>query len=231
MYCVRCGVELCDSEEKCPLCGTPVFHPDIRRPDGEKPYPPDAGVPAAASRSGVLFILTMLFLLPLITVLLCDWQINHTIVWSGYVGGALAVAYVVVILPFWFRRVPPAVFVAADFVAAGLYLLYINCAVGGHWFLPFAFPVTGGLGAIAVTAAVLLRHTHRGRLFIAAGIILALGGFTVLIEFLLNLTFGLSGRLVWSVFPLAGCMLVGITLLVIACCPPLRESLRRKLLF
>ena len=29
MYCVKCGVELADSEKKCPLCGTPVFHPDI----------------------------------------------------------------------------------------------------------------------------------------------------------------------------------------------------------
>ena len=31
MYCVKCGVELADSEKKCPLCGTPVFHPDIPR--------------------------------------------------------------------------------------------------------------------------------------------------------------------------------------------------------
>ena len=31
MYCVRCGVKLADTEEKCPLCGTTVYHPDIRR--------------------------------------------------------------------------------------------------------------------------------------------------------------------------------------------------------
>ena len=36
MYCIKCGVELSDSEEKCPLCGTVVFHPYIKRPDGEK---------------------------------------------------------------------------------------------------------------------------------------------------------------------------------------------------
>ena len=29
MYCVKCGVELADSQRVCPLCGTRVFHPDI----------------------------------------------------------------------------------------------------------------------------------------------------------------------------------------------------------
>ena len=89
MYCIKCGVELSDSEEKCPLCGTVVFHPYIKRPDGEKPYPVDRKPQETASRSGLLFILTMLFLLPLATSLLCDWKINGRILWSGYVGGAL----------------------------------------------------------------------------------------------------------------------------------------------
>lgn len=144
MYCIKCGVELSDSEEKCPLCGTVVFHPYIKRPDGEKPYPVDRKPQETASRSGLLFILTMLFLLPLATSLLCDWKINGRILWSGYVGGALTMFYVIVVLPMWFRRPIPVVFVAADFIAAGLYLLYINFATGGHWFLSFAFPVTGG---------------------------------------------------------------------------------------
>ena len=104
MYCIKCGVELSDSEEKCPLCGTVVFHPYIKRPDGEKPYPVDRKPQETASRSGLLFILTMLFLLPLATSLLCDWKINGRILWSGYVGGALTVFYVIVVLPMWFRR-------------------------------------------------------------------------------------------------------------------------------
>ena len=152
MYCIKCGVELSDSEEKCPLCGTVVFHPYIKRPDGEKPYPVDRKPQETASRSGLLFILTMLFLLPLATSLL----------WSGYVGGALTVFYVIVVLPMWFRRPIPVVFVAADFIAAGLYLLYINFATGGHWFLSFAFPVTGGLMIIAVGAVALMYYLRRG---------------------------------------------------------------------
>ena len=41
MYCIKCGVELADSERVCPLCGTRVFHPDLPCGQGEPPYPPD----------------------------------------------------------------------------------------------------------------------------------------------------------------------------------------------
>ena len=37
MYCIKCGVELADSEKRCPLCGTPVFHPDLPRNLTEPP--------------------------------------------------------------------------------------------------------------------------------------------------------------------------------------------------
>ena len=40
MYCIKCGVELADSEKICPLCGTRVFHPDLPCGNGEPPYPP-----------------------------------------------------------------------------------------------------------------------------------------------------------------------------------------------
>ena len=66
MYCINCGVELADSETVCPLCGTRVFHPDMPRQQGEPPFPPDPmGHPEEVNRSGVLFILTMLAVLPM----------------------------------------------------------------------------------------------------------------------------------------------------------------------
>lgn len=81
---------------------------------------------------------------------------------------------------------------------------------------------------ISVGAVTLLHYLRRGHLFIIAGTVLATGGFMVLVEFLLNVTFGLHERLIWSIYPLACCLLLGLMLIVVACCPPLRESLRRK---
>ena len=127
MYCVKCGVELADSEKKCPLCGTPVFHPDIPRNLSDPPFPPDRRIrPEDVNRSGILFVLTVAALLPALLCLLCDWRINGTLVWSGYAAGAIGLLYIVILLPMWFRHPNPVIFVPVDFVAVGLYLLYIN---------------------------------------------------------------------------------------------------------
>ena len=218
MYCVKCGVELADSEKKCPLCGTPVFHPDIPRNLSEPPFPPDKRIrPEDVNRSGVLFVLTIAALLPALLCLLCDWRINGMLVWSGYAAGAIALLYVVILLPMWFRRPNPVIFVPVDFIAVGLYLLYINFATGGHWFLSFAFPVTGAIGLL-ISAAVAC----------TADVLILGGGLAVLIEFLINLTFQIHETLFWSFYPMVAGVVLGLMLIVIAICKPLRESLHRK---
>ena len=37
----------------------------------------------------MLFVLTVLFLLPAVISVLCDWRLSGGIVWSGYVVGGL----------------------------------------------------------------------------------------------------------------------------------------------
>lgn len=232
MYCVKCGVELADSEKKCPLCGTPVFHPDITRTPAAPPYPPEHRIrPEDVNRSGVLFVLTVAALLPAVLCLLCDWRINGALVWSGYAAGALALLYIIILLPMWFRQPNPVIFVPVDFVAVGLYLLYINFAVGGHWFLSFAFPVTGAIGLLACTIVTLTHYLRRGYLFIYGGGLIACGALAVLIEFLLNLTFHLHNTFMWSLYPLVAGVVLGLMLIIISICRPLRESLQRKLFF
>ncbi len=229
MYCVKCGVELADSERRCPLCGTAVFHPEISRPDGQPPFPRDVPVPAeTVNRSGLLFVISMLFALPIVISLLCDWQINGRVVWSGYVSGAIVLFYIVSVLPLWFKRPNPVVFIPVDFAAAALYLLYIDLAADGGWYLSFALPVCCAAGLIITAAAALFRYLRRGQLFIFGGAFILSGGFMVLVEFLLNLTFGLHEGFIWSFYPLAACFILGVTLIVIGICRPIRESLHKK---
>ena len=229
MYCIKCGVELADSEKRCPLCGTPVFHPDLPRNLTEPPYPADRRIRREdVNRSGILFVLTVVALLPAILVLLCDWRINGTIVWSGYAAGAIGLLYVMIVLPLWFRHPNPVIFVPVDFAAIGLYLLYIDFATGGHWFLSFAFPVTGAIGLLVTAVVVLTRYLHSGRLYIYGGAFILAGGLAVLVEFLINLTFQLHETFFWSFYPLAAGVILGLMLIIIAICKPLRESLQRK---
>ncbi len=228
MYCVKCGVELADSEKQCPLCGTVAFHPQLERPQAEPTYPRGNTAPKKVNPFGALFIVSGLFLLPIAITLLCDLSINGTVSWSGYVIGALLLAYVLLVLPFWFTHPNPVIFVPVGFVAVGLYLLYIDLATGGGWFLSFAFPVTGGLMLIVTAVVTLTRYLRKGRLYIYGGAFVATGAFMLLVEFLLNITFHLHTTFVWAYYPLTVLVLVGVMLLVVAICRPLRESLDRR---
>lgn len=229
MYCIHCGVELAPSEKVCPLCGTRVFHPDFPQPEGTPTYPAARGErQEEVSRSGLLFVLTMLALLPAVICLLCDWRINGRIVWSGFVAGGLALFYVLAVLPLWFRRPNPVIFVPVGFAAIILYLLYIDLAVEGGWFLRFAFPVAGAMGLLLTAVVALMRYVRGGYLYIFGGALIASGGLAVLVEFLLNRTFGVHEVLFWSLYPLAAGVILGAMLIVIAICKPLRRSLHRK---
>ena len=169
MYCVNCGVRLADTEEKCPLCGVAAWHPERKPGGGEPLYPPERYPEPQVSPKVAQIIVTTVFLLPFFITALCDLQMSGTITWSGYVMGALAVAYVILVLPTWFQNANPVIFVPCDFAAVGLYLLYISLVTGGGWFLSFAFPVTGGIGIIVTVVAALLRYVHRGRFYVFGG--------------------------------------------------------------
>ncbi len=110
----------------------------------------------------------------------------------------------------------------------GLYLLYINFATGGHWFLSFAFPVTGAIGLLISAAVALTHYLRSGYLYIYGGMLILGGGLAVLIEFLINLTFQIHETLFWSFYPMVAGIVLGLMLIVIAICKPLRESLHRK---
>lgn len=229
MYCIRCGVELADSEKRCPLCQTLVFHPELTRPEGEKPYPPNLYPPQQAQPFGQLLIITMAFLLTGMITVLCNIQISQRITWAGFVIGGLLVGYVMIVLPFWFRRPNPVIFIPCNFAAIGTLLLYINCATGGNWFLSFALPVTAGAGLIVTAVVTLLRYIHRGRLYIYGGASILTGALMLLIEMLLNITLGRKIIFLWSPYPFIALALMGITLLIIAICRPLRESLGKRM--
>ncbi|MDO5400337.1 MAG: DUF6320 domain-containing protein [Eubacteriales bacterium] len=228
MYCIQCGVKLADSERVCPLCGTVVFHPQLTQPQGEPLYPADRRPSPQVNPIGAQFVVTVVFLLPMLITLLCDLQLNRGVTWSGYVVGALLLSYVILVLPGWFLHPNPVVFVPIDFGAVMLYLLYIDLATGGGWFLSFAFPVTGGIMVITTTVVTLLRYLRRGKLYVFGGASIATGAFMLLVEYLANLTFHTPRASLWSLYPLTVLGLLGIMLLTIAICRPMRESLERK---
>lgn len=230
MYCIKCGVRLADTEKSCPLCSTRVYHPQLSLPDTPALFPAERLPADPRHQKGAAVFFTAVVLLAVLAVMLCDMQLHRAVTWSGYVVGALGVFYVALVLPLWFRSPNPVIFVPCSFAAATVYLLYIDLVTGGGWFLSFAFPVAGGVGLIFTTLVTLLRYVRRGRLFIAGGCIGALGGFMLLMEFLLGCTFG-TAFIGWSVYPMAALILLGGFLIFLGICRSAREAMQRKFFF
>ena len=228
MYCVYCGVKLADSEEFCPLCGTKALRPEGQENNVQRLYPQKDHRPIVTSY-GLYGILTALFLLAMAIPFQCDLLINGRVTWSGFVIGGVAVAYVAMVLPGWFQKPNPVIFTPCTFAAVGLYLLYIDLATGGSWFLSFGLPVTGFMGLLVTAMVTLLRYVPRGILYILGGAALTLGLFMPVMELLLALTFPAIAFAGWSWIPLTGLALLGGTLIFLAICRPARETAKRKL--
>ncbi|MBQ4151139.1 MAG: zinc ribbon domain-containing protein [Clostridia bacterium] len=229
MYCIKCGVKLSDTEHKCPLCGTVPYHPDISRVELEPLYPENRRPTAKVSPTVALIIVSCFLFLPMIITMLCDISISGAMTWSGYVICGIILAYIVVVLPLWFEKPNPVIFVPLDFVATGGFLLYINYVTNGDWFLSFAFPVVGAAGIIVTAAVTLIKYVRGGVLYTLGGAIILLGAFMPVMEFLLNFTFGITRGLVWSWYPLFSLAFVGGLLIFFAISRPAREVLERKM--
>ncbi|MBR5474444.1 MAG: hypothetical protein IKU83_03430 [Lachnospiraceae bacterium] len=231
MYCVNCGVKLADTETCCPLCGISVYHPELERSVKEPIYP-QGRYPVPPQPSYVFQIVASIsFLLPFMITFLVDLQMNGAVTWSGYVMGALIAMYVILILPFWFRTARPVVFVLCDFIAIGMYLLYISVYTKGGWFLTFALPVVSAFGLVITTMVAVIRYLRKGRLLVIGGVLIAFGVFMPLMEFLLMYTFRLPRFAAWSLYPMIVLLLLGTMLIFLGLYRPARETMKRKFFF
>lgn len=230
MYCINCGACLHDRQEACPLCGTAVCHPDFPKRDGPPLYPKHKSPRIRSGRSSLCGAVTLLFLVPLLVCLIADLQGTRGLDWFGYAVTGVMVAYAMMALPLWFVRPNPVIFVPCGFLATALCLGHIAAKTDGGWYFSFALPLTGALCLVVTAAVTLLRYVPRGKWFIWGGTVMALGGCTLLVEWLLAVTFGIPGT-GWSFYPLVSLGILGGLLIWLGASPSARAVLYRKLFF
>ena len=228
MYCIQCGVKLADSEQVCPLCGTVPYHPDLPRQTGEPLYPAGRKPHPQVRSQAAQIVTTALFLLPVLVCLQVDLLVNRTVTWSGYVIGALVLSYVVLVLPGWFRKPNPVILLPCDFLALGMYLLYMDLQSPGQWFWSFGLPLTGFCCAVVTGVVALVRYLRRGHLYIFGGACILSGLAAPVLELLICRTFHRS-FVAWSCFPLTALILLGGTLIFLALNRRARAVMERKL--
>ena len=104
----------------------------------------------------------------------------------------------------------------------------IDLVNGGGWFISFAFPVAGIAGLIVTAVVALIKYIKKGYFYIVGGAVIAIGAYVVLVELFATVTFGLKEFHMWSFYPASGCLLLGMALIVLGVCAPLRNWFAKK---
>ena len=175
-YCVKCGVELDEGAERCPLCGTPAWKPDETAPRYFPTKP--AEVPRASRRAAAALLTAMLA-----SVSLCCGLLNLILPtehpWALYVAGAAVMLWIWFALPMLMRGIPIFFRLTADVAAVGVYVFHrhlrldhLRCAARGA-LVPRARAADARMGVRCCipaelsaarrqkVASFLPRHVHR----------------------------------------------------------------------
>ncbi len=227
MYCVKCGVKLQDGVTECPLCGTPVIIPGEELKERHETYSERYPKENMQMKFGILGFITTVMTAASLTLFLLCMNLYGRVSWSGYAMLGMALVWIMGVLPLWFRRPKPVVFIPIDIAAICGYLLYICLYNGGGWFLSFAFPVTLISGAILIGAVALFIYVRRGRLYIIGGLFIVIGASCMLIELFQHITFA-TPMFQWSLYCVTVFSAVGLFLIIAAIIPPLRDYMQRK---
>ena len=139
-YCVKCGVELDDKLETCPLCNIPVIDPETLKPKliHEENSFELSGISTReiseiltqpimhriSHKTAALFSITML--IPVITVLLIDILTNNGVTWSFYPILSVLYVWLSLVFPFLFKTGKRLNFLINFVVASIIFLLLID---------------------------------------------------------------------------------------------------------
>ena len=227
-YCVNCGVELGQSAEKCPLCGTQAWHPEHWTPDA--PYfPTKPAVVEPVSKRALALVLTSM----LVSVSLCCGMLNLILTadnpWALYVVGATAMLWVWFVLPLLARHLPIFVRLTADVLAIGLYAFLIALGLDGlSWFCSLALPILAVACVDVFVLSFLLRGGRRSRLSAIAMCIGTVGLMALGVEYCMDRFFRAAWQPTWSLVVVVICVGLIIPLRVVRRVPSLREEARRR---
>lgn len=227
MYCVKCGVRLQEGVKACPLCGTPVWCPEAGERGPAATYSDRYPVYSRQKRLTVMASITVALLAAMAACFSIALNTTGRMGWSFYVIAGTTAFYLAFLLPLWFRRPHPLIFVPVAFLSLCLLLFLICAYTGGRWFWTFAFPLTGLLAILTIGAVALYRYVKRGTIFITGGLLIAIGGGCLLAELFQHLTFH-TPMFAWSLYAASVFFLFGGFLILAGIVRPLREHLERK---
>ena len=184
---------------------------------------------APVSRREAALLLTAMLLSVAICCTLLNLVFYSDVWWSFFIGGAMAMLWVWFVPPLLSRKLFIWVRLTLDVLAVGVYILLIAIALDGmDWFVGLALPIVAA-GVLVIPVLYWIIRTRRCSLLVSAVLVLlALGLFAVLTEFLCDRYLKGVWLPGWSMVVLASCVGLSIPLIIVRRVPSLREEARRR---
>ena len=230
-YCVNCGVELDKSAKKCALCSAPVINPmeTGQTVSSPAPYPDKVVLPPGVRRRYVAFIISMVVLIPNIVCGIINFLFPATGVWAVYVIASSALAWVLFVQPFLWKKIHPYSLIAIDALAAGSYI-YVFYAVGNEkgWFYQVAMPMLLLLEVMLLGSAYWLRRKKRDWPDIIIAVLIEIGIYSVCVDLLLHLFIEGRSVITFSIILIACCISLIVFFIAVKSNRRLRAWLSRK---
>jgi hypothetical protein len=218
-YCSRCGVEVDESVDFCPLCRTPIQKPGEAGAIVPGAYP-KASAPAANRNPEpqnvflAWMIVTVILVTPFLVVLTLGIQFHGLRTWAGYSLCALAAAWVcITLLVLYSRR--PVILSTGIAITIGA-MLFVFDSINGRllWFFPTGVPLLVLFFALLLGTILLCARLKQRGLNVGAIVIFAAGIMCLGLDLMLSRYFTAPFHLSWSLivvsalFPLAVFLLI-----------------------
>ena len=214
IICKKCGVELDNDMQICPLCETSVSDDgrasftlkrinEREQPDTNKKY----------LLSRILWqIAAILLLSGIAATLVIDVAIQRTITWSVYpISICLMLLSYVSLMSLWRTRI--AYQLAGGWILSSIVLIIINVLIDGDWPLMLAFPILCAVNIMAFTLIFILTALTTRGLNVFALVILGIAILCLAIEGIISSYFENMIRLQWSAIVSACLLPVAATVL------------------
>lgn len=207
MFCTKCGAVVDGKTGVCPKCGACEREDSKKKAGVQKPKAHLGKATKSAKSYAVIFSALMVFPAMICTVVNILNPGNGF--WAGYVLGAIAVAWVFLVLPV-LRITPAPVTAGICFVTVALYLLYIAKMQGLiTWYYSYAVPICLVICAmVALTSSLISRKIATG-VHIPALLSFETAVFLIFIEALYDYNTIGHIELRWSLITM--CVFVSIT--------------------
>jgi peptidoglycan/LPS O-acetylase OafA/YrhL len=195
-YCSRCGVEVEERAEACPLCEAPIQRLD-EPPEDPARYPDVVATPDRQVRYLVWILSTAALSSITLTLVTLDVVLNQRITWSLFPLIGAGVIWLLITLVVALARRPIFVIVGQA-VATGGFLFLIDIFDGRlHWFAPLALPIVAVVTGASVLVWLVARLSRRAPALIAAAVLAGCAAGSVAVDLLVSAYLGTPG-MSWS---------------------------------